>query len=527
MGPDPRRLVRVVQRRLRLGRDLVDLLRVGDDAHDVPPSLHWASTNGHPVLLADQLPSLRRGQFALHSLRDRLPYHPRSPHFVVRADADGSVALRLQFLDRNGATLTTTAGATEVRAPIPAATAHVRLRVIAHEGGVHRLVFGHRADGPATVDSTADTLVLSNDYPRADDLYANAFIHARVRRYLQQGRRVDVLRYQRGLPFERGSFEGVDVLSGSDETLSRLLDHGEYRTVLVHFLNRGMWEQLRPRLATHRIVVWIHGFEIQPWQRRAFLVTNDEQRAAAQSASAERMQLWQDVLSVAHPNLHLVFVSRTLLAQVEEDYGVTLPHECYSVIHNPIDDDRFAYVPKPTEQRFRVLAIRPYASTVYANDLAVEAIRLLAVEPEFARMEFRLIGDGPLFDATVEPLRTFPNVVLEQRFCTQDEIAAIHRDYGVFLCPTRMDSQGVSRDEAMSSGLVPVTTAVAAVPEFVDAECGVLCAPESAPELAAAMLRLVRDPELFARLSAGAAERVRRQRAAYQMVQAELALFGA
>jgi glycosyltransferase involved in cell wall biosynthesis len=34
--------------------------------------------------------------------------------------------------------------------------------------------------------------------------------------------------------------------------------------------------------------------------------------------------------------------------------------------------------------------------------------------------------------------------------------------------PSRTDTQGVSRDEAMSSGLVPVTNAVAAIPEFVD-----------------------------------------------------------
>lgn len=35
-----------------------------------------------------------------------------------------------------------------------------------------------------------------------------------------------------------------------------------------------------------------------------------------------------------------------------------------------------------------------------------------------------------------------------------------------FWFPTRMDTQGVSRDEAMCSGLVPITNKVAAVPEF-------------------------------------------------------------
>ena len=50
----------------------------------------------------------------------------------------------------------------------------------------------------------------------------------------------------------------------------------------------------------------------------------------------------------------------------------------------------------------------------------------------------------------------------------------MHKKNGIFMVPTRLDSQGVSRDEAMSSGLVPITNNVAAIPEFVDDTCGML-----------------------------------------------------
>lgn len=36
------------------------------------------------------------------------------------------------------------------------------------------------------------------------------------------------------------------------------------------------------------------------------------------------------------------------------------------------------------------------------------------------------------------------------------------------LIPTRADTQGVSEDEGMSCGVVPITNNIAAVPEFVD-----------------------------------------------------------
>jgi glycosyltransferase involved in cell wall biosynthesis len=108
---------------------------------------------------------------------------------------------------------------------------------------------------------------------------------------------------------------------------------------------------------------------------------------------------------------------------------------------------------------------------------------LLSNEPFFNELEFRLIGDGALFEETVAPLRDYPNITVERRFLTQNEIAALHKEYGIFLCPSRWDSQGVSRDEAMSSGLVPVTSSIAAIPEFVDEDCGVLAPAENAEGL--------------------------------------------
>jgi glycosyltransferase involved in cell wall biosynthesis len=138
----------------------------------------------------------------------------------------------------------------------------------------------------------------------------------------------------------------------------------------------------------------------------------------------------------------------------------------------------------------------------------VKAIQLLSEKPWFKDMEFRMIGDRPLFEETLASLREFQNVYIKQRFLKQSEIVELHRQYGFFLCPSRMDSQGVSRDEAMSSGLVPITNAVAAIREFVDEKCGILANAEDAEGLASGIAMLHDNPEMFQAFSRAAAKRV-------------------
>jgi glycosyltransferase involved in cell wall biosynthesis len=194
------------------------------------------------------------------------------------------------------------------------------------------------------------------------------------------------------------------------------------------------------------------------------------------------------------------------------------------VIPNPIDTDLFAYRRKVPEDRFSVLSIRPFDSPTYANDLSVDAIRILSGREGFERMRFTIIGDGPLFDETLAPLRGLANVAIQRRFLDQRQIAREHATHGMFLVPTRLDTHGVSRDEAMASGLVPVTNAVSAVPEFVDDSCAALAPPDDAEGLADALWTMVEQPQLFLARSVAAAARVRLQSGHDRVIPAELAL---
>lgn len=411
----------------------------------------------------------------------------------------------------------------------PEGTAFFRIGIRPRGPGsctLHGIKLAEHFPPPRPVISDSRVLVLTNHYPSYQDLYRNGFLHSRVRSYRELGGITpDVYRLRPDQDLSWHEFQNIDVMTGSAEQLDFLLASGRYDHVLVHFLDPAMWAVLQRHIDRIRVTVWVHGAEVQPWWRRAFNYSTDEERAKAREASDERLAFWRGLFAPLPKNLQFVFVSRYFADEVFEDLEVTCPPGQYQIIHNPIDDGLFAYHEKPVEQRGKILSIRPFASRVYANDQTVKAILALQRRDFFDQLEFRIIGDGPLFDEITAPLAGIPNVIVERGFLLQSKIAELHRDYGVFLCPSRMDTQGVSRDEAMSSGLVPVTSRVAAIPDFVDERCGYMTEPEDADGLARAIGEMWNNPDIFLRKSRAAAERVRCQSGKDRVIAEELALF--
>ena len=288
-----------------------------------------------------------------------------------------------------------------------------------------------------------------------------------------------------------------------------------------------MWSVLSKYIDDIKVIVWAHGAEIQLWNRREF---EFERMSTAEVGKQKKLsdlrkKFWLNLLKEPHPNLKLVFVSEYFKNEVFTDFGVTLPDEQVEVIHNYINDKRFPYSPKSSELRKKILSIRPYASRKYANDLTIKTILELSKRDFFNELEFCLVGDGPLFDELTSKVSSFKNVKLRKGFLNQADIAELHKSYGVFLTPTRMDSQGVSRDEAMSSGLVPITNSVAAIPEFLDDSSGFMVPSEDYKAMADAIETLFKNEKLFLEMSVNASLRVRKQCGLEETIKKEMQLF--
>lgn len=374
----------------------------------------------------------------------------------------------------------------------------------------------------------SDVLVIAKQYPSYEDLYKYGFLHSRLKAYKQENKLVNMFKLtMKAEEFGFSEFEGVDVVSHNHAMLDKLLASGVYKKVCIHLIDNKMWEVVKKYQDTVQILVWIHGADIRSVSRREyeFDTWSAQELVRQKKLSDQRKAFWRKLLlSELHPNTQFIFVSQYFREESESDLEIKFPNEQCHIIHNYIDNQTFAYRNKPVSQRFKILSIRPFANKTYANDLTVNTILELSKRPNFNKFDIAIYGDGQLFDEVTEPLQKFSNVKLHKQFLTHSQIANLHKDYGIFLVPTRCDSQGVSRGEAMSSGLVPITSNIAAIPEFVDDKSGVLAPAEDYMAMAKGIFELSKNSKKFKELSANTSNRVNAQCGYKETVMKEIVL---
>jgi glycosyltransferase involved in cell wall biosynthesis len=143
---------------------------------------------------------------------------------------------------------------------------------------------------------------------------------------------------------------------------------------------------------------------------------------------------------------------------------------------------------------------------------------LTKVVPHFPKLKFVVCGNGPVRDdfiAARDALDLQDHVeVLGWR--SQEQLVEEYQRSHIFLHPSELtdtsDQEGIPNSmlEAMATGLPVVATLHGGIPEAVTSGHDGLLVPEKNPdELAAAILQLLRDPQLLETLSANAAASVR------------------
>lgn len=368
--------------------------------------------------------------------------------------------------------------------------------------------------------------VVTSSYPGPDLFYGDGFVHARAKAY-QKYHLVKVMGVNTNLEQDRiFVYEGLEVhISNDIEIFRDNLNSYNADLIAIHFIHHSLISILLK--LGKPIVVFSHGFEILSWRRRmmnytrlgdlpyllSYIYENRKQLSAMRTLVRE---------SNISKNIQFVFVSSWLKESAEKDLGVPIKNS--TIIPNGIDLNIFKFSQKNELHRKNLLLIRSFKAKNYANDISIDAILLLSKKAYFNSLQISIYGEGYLFQKLTKELEKFDNVKMYNHYISQDEMPDVYKRHGIFLCPTRLDSQGVLMCEAMASGLVPITSPIGGILEYTEHDHDSYHI-SNAKEMVEKIDFLFHNSKVFLRMSDQARISIEKKCQIAHTVQLELALF--
>jgi glycosyltransferase involved in cell wall biosynthesis len=201
-----------------------------------------------------------------------------------------------------------------------------------------------------------------------------------------------------------------------------------------------------------------------------------------------------------------------------------LRDERIAVVHNGVDTDVFRPSDEVAKRQRQILFVGNSNDPNKGARYLLEALALLRPDCD-ARLA--LVGRDMSDDRVVPPLIErygLAECVEYVGTVSREELVRRYRESQVLVSPSLFEGFGLPAVEAMACGLPVVTTRAGAFPEIVeDGVNGLVVPPADAPALAAAVRRLLSDPDLCRRMGHAARERITRdltwRRAAEKLVQ--------
>ena len=210
---------------------------------------------------------------------------------------------------------------------------------------------------------------------------------------------------------------------------------------------------------------------------------------------------------VARRLSEIITVSSSSAAQITEYMGVR-PERIVTI---PIGTDVDRYRPDPAIPRVsgRIVTTASADSPLKGLDVLIEAFA--KVRADYPHAHLVVIGKpkkgGPALRA-IEELGLADSITFTAGL-SDDELIDTLRSAEIACVPSRYEGFSLPAVEAMAVGLPLVSTTGGALPEVAgpDGQTTLAVPPGDAPALAGALIRLLGDPELRARLGAAARER--------------------
>lgn len=257
----------------------------------------------------------------------------------------------------------------------------------------------------------------------------------------------------------------------------------------------GLWIRTLHRIP---LIVTLHSMEpLRPWK-------------ADQLGTGYLLSSWIEKAAVEAAD-RVIAVSTRMREDILAHFGVE-PRRVV-VVHNGIDPDRFRH----TEARDALdrLGVRPpYALFVGRVTDQKGIFHLLeaarALPPGVQLVLCAAAPDTPEIEARLRrAVPDHPNVLWIDAMVPVDTVVQLYSHAAVFVCPSVYEPFGLINLEAMACETPVVASAVGGILEVVeDGVTGLLVPPARPDELAAALRRVLENPELGRRLGRAGRRRV-------------------
>lgn len=373
-------------------------------------------------------------------------------------------------------------------------------------------------------------LVVSPSYPNKDRVKYK-FLHDRIKAY-NESKKIEADVFCLDGKFENDYiYEGVEVSGGNDQRLLKKIKLSNYDAFVFHFLKKENAKFILKYLYDKKTYIWFHGSDSIDWKRRLCGINILDKKDLINPLNIVKAIVLRYIynsrkkliikLNNECVNNKFVFVSDWLKNTSESDYKIKYIN--YQIINNFIQIDFFKYNKKTKNDRFNVLSISDFSTGFYAGDMLEKIILKFSKNRYFKKFNFTIYGDGKFFDKYTKSLKKFENVKISKGFLKQEQIMEEHKKHGLFLYPKRGDSQGVSRCEAMASGLVPLASNVEAISEFSPSQTSYL--PMTIDEFIKELIFIAENPKDFLKKSEESARFIREKCNYENTIKKEIEMF--
>lgn len=211
---------------------------------------------------------------------------------------------------------------------------------------------------------------------------------------------------------------------------------------------------------------------------------------------------WLEMETAAYGRARHIFVrSQLVLDSLVSEYR--LPAEKISIVGGGVN---FSTLPElPAQPRFTEEPIALFIGKEFlrkGGDVLLQAFALVRREFPAARLAV-VTGERIPAGLPMEGVDLLPPT------WERDSLMELYRHSDVFVLPSRLETWGDVLPEAMAFGLPCIGVQSDAMGEIITgAETGLIVPPENPPALAAALLRLFREPQLRVRMGQAGRRRV-------------------